>query len=63
VDGNKKAIADRGWNPLNYILLDHPELTKERKKVIQDAYQLAALHGNENVPLDDLKLTQASPNQ
>jgi hypothetical protein len=49
VDGNKKAIADRGWN------LDHPELTKERnKKVIQDAYQLAALHGKENVPLDDL---------
>jgi hypothetical protein len=35
VDGNKKAkkaIADRGWNPLNYILLDHPELTKERNK-------------------------------
>jgi hypothetical protein len=23
---NKHAIAERGWGPLNYVLLDHPEL-------------------------------------
>ena len=23
---NRKAIAMRGWNPLNYVLLDHPEI-------------------------------------
>ena len=25
---NKRAIAERGWYPLNFILLDHPELKK-----------------------------------
>jgi hypothetical protein len=29
---NKKAIADRGWNPFSYTLLDHKELTKERSR-------------------------------
>ena len=24
----KQAAAERGWNPLNYILLDHPDLQK-----------------------------------
>ena len=24
---NKKAIAMRGWNPLNYVLLDSPEIS------------------------------------
>jgi len=28
VERNKKAIAERGWAPLNYVLLDHPELVK-----------------------------------
>jgi hypothetical protein len=27
---NSKAIADRGWNPLNRALLLHPEIEKER---------------------------------
>jgi hypothetical protein len=31
VNMNKHAIAERGWGPLNYILLDHPEL-----KALQD---------------------------
>ena len=26
VEGNKKAIAERGWGPLTYNLLDYPEL-------------------------------------
>jgi hypothetical protein len=25
VDSNQQAIAERGWNPLNYNLLDHEE--------------------------------------
>ena len=25
-ESNRKAIAERGWNPLNYIVLDSPEL-------------------------------------
>jgi hypothetical protein len=28
VDSSRKAILRRGWNPLNYVLLDHPELNK-----------------------------------
>jgi hypothetical protein len=34
VGTNKRSIAARGWGPLNYILLDHPELqeTKDRVK-------------------------------
>jgi len=29
-----KAVADRGWNPLNYALLTHPEIvgTKQKRK-------------------------------
>jgi hypothetical protein len=26
VDSSRKAILKRGWNPLNYVLLDHPDL-------------------------------------
>jgi len=25
---NKQVAAERGWNPLNYILLDYPDLQK-----------------------------------
>jgi hypothetical protein len=28
VDSSRKEILKRGWNPLNYVLLDHPELNK-----------------------------------
>jgi hypothetical protein len=40
VDTNKRSIAARGWGPLNYILLDHPELqeTKERVHSINEIY-------------------------
>jgi hypothetical protein len=30
VDKAKKAIADRGWRPLNYKLLQHPEVLKTK---------------------------------
>jgi hypothetical protein len=33
VDSNKKAIAERGWNPLTYNLLDDPELYREKSDV------------------------------
>jgi hypothetical protein len=37
----KKAIAARGWGPINCILLHHPELqkTKDRVKLINDIYK------------------------
>jgi hypothetical protein len=30
---NKHAIAERGWGPLNYVLLYHPELKAIRDRV------------------------------
>jgi hypothetical protein len=32
---NKQAIAERGWGPLNYVLLDHPELQEIEERVRQ----------------------------
>jgi hypothetical protein len=29
---SKKAIRNRGWNPLNYTLLDDPELNNTQEK-------------------------------
>ena len=50
---NKKAIAERGWGPLNYILLDHPELANLQQPTsigLATAYQHLELAGSE--PLD-----------
>ena len=45
-ESNKRAIAERGWNPLNYNLLDHEELHREKDNTaIQNAYQLSMIHG------------------
>jgi hypothetical protein len=33
VDTNLKAIAERGWGGLNYVLLDHPELQEKKDRV------------------------------
>jgi hypothetical protein len=30
---NKQSIAERGWGPLNYVLLDHPELQDTEERV------------------------------
>ncbi len=51
VESNKKAVAERGWGPLTYNLLDHPELTrKQDNTAVLRAYQLAhQLHGKEIV--------------
>ncbi len=49
-ESNKKAISERGWNPLTYNLLDHPELKKEKDSfAIKNAYQLASINGKENI--------------
>jgi hypothetical protein len=32
----KKTIAERGWNPLNYNLLNHPDLTATKSTYISD---------------------------
>jgi hypothetical protein len=29
VDKSKKAVADCGWGPINYALLQHPEVGKQ----------------------------------
>jgi hypothetical protein len=49
VDTNNRAIAARGWGPLNYILLDHPELqeTKDRVQSINGIYAKQVINGVE----------------
>jgi hypothetical protein len=50
-ESSKKAISERGWNPLTYKLLDHPEYKKKEKDdfAIKNAYQLAFINSKENV--------------
>ena len=51
VDPNKKTIAERGWGPLNYALLDNPELNKNaNKQRIVQAYEQLNLTGD--IPVD-----------
>jgi hypothetical protein len=48
VESSRKAIAERGWNPLAYNLLDNSELYMEQDDTaIKNAYQLAMIHGKE----------------
>jgi hypothetical protein len=44
---NLKAIAERGCPPLNYVLLDHPELeeTNDRVQSIHDIYEKQVMDG------------------
>ncbi len=43
---NKQAIAEQGWNPLNYNLLAHEELCREKDStLIQNAYELSSING------------------
>ena len=56
---NKQAIADRGWNPLTYVLLDHPELKNSKNNsAIEEAYSQCLLNGvlpieRENLNFED----------
>ena len=54
---NKKVIAERGWGPLNYILLDNKELANTQQQAsdgIAMAYQLLELAGSEPIYPDSL---------
>jgi hypothetical protein len=53
VDTNMRAIAARGWGPLKYIMLDHPELQekKDRFRSITDIYEQQV---NDGVVIADL---------
>ncbi len=44
-ESSRRAIADRGWNPLTFNLLDHEEL----HSAINNVYQLTAIHGKESI--------------
>ena len=48
VERNQKAIAERGWAPLNYILLDPPELIKSQHIIngVAVAYQHLDMTGD-----------------
>ncbi len=49
-ESSRRAIAERGWNPLTFNLLDHEELHRDKdENAINNAYQLAAIYGKENV--------------
>jgi hypothetical protein len=51
VENNKKAIRNRGWGPLTYNILDHPELQQQKKnRIIEAAYITCAMNGM--APLD-----------
>ena len=36
MDKSKEAIADCGWGPLNYVLLQHPEVVKTKPVITKD---------------------------
>jgi hypothetical protein len=62
VDTNLKAIAERGWGPLNYVLLDHPELqeTKDRVESINDIYKKQVMDGVDITDLTSLNTDKGS---
>jgi hypothetical protein len=56
VDTNKRAIAALGWGPLNYIIIDHPEVpeTKKRLQSISEIYAKQVKYGVEVTYLTSL---------
>ena len=54
----QKAIAVRGWGPLNFILLDHPEFKKPQDIIngVNNAYKHLALTGMAPISLSDLNM-------
>ena len=57
VETNKKAIANRGWYPVNYILLDNKELDKDKNnKHVREAYTCCELTGSKPEDLSNLNL-------
>jgi len=57
VETNKKAIANRGWYPANYILLDSKELDKNKNNMhVWDAYTACELTRSQPEELSKLHL-------
>ena len=52
-DQTKKAVMERGWSPLNYVLLDHPKVKKN-----DDAINLTNVSTDEII---DATTTDESP--
>jgi hypothetical protein len=50
---NKRAIAARGWSPLNYNLLDHPEI-QETKNRVQSIGEIYVRQVRQGVDITDL---------
>ena len=68
VETNRKAIAERGWNPFNRALLDHPEVSARQTNIIDDLtkavtqeQQKAAHLSNADVTNDVLIRASAAP--
>jgi hypothetical protein len=57
-----KAVAERGWGALNYVLLDHPELqeTKDRVESINNIYKKQVMDGVEITGLTLLNTDKGS---
>jgi hypothetical protein len=62
VETNKRAIAAHGWGPLNYIMLDHPELqeTKDRVRSIKEIYEQQVKDGVDIVDLTSLNIDRGA---
>jgi hypothetical protein len=57
VETNKKAIANRGWYPTNFILLDSRELDKNKNNMhVWDVYTACELTGSQPEELSKLNL-------
>ena len=59
VQTNKQAMADSGWNPLTYVLLDHKELKKEKRSTtIDQAIENCTISGQQPISsLNDVNLS------
>jgi hypothetical protein len=55
VNTNNRAIAARGRGPLNYILIDHPEV-QETKEILQSINEIYAKQVRDGVEIVDLTL-------
>jgi hypothetical protein len=57
IESNKKATAERGWNPLTYTLLDCPELNNEKENdPIKHANDLCLIAGQRTADPNILNL-------
>jgi hypothetical protein len=62
IETNKRSIAARGWGPLSYIMLDHPELqeTKDMVRLINEIYEKNIMDGVDITDLATLNTEKGS---